>query len=69
MVAADKTNEHGGSSTNPPAASPYGERDMITIKMRPDLNLTTSLDGLLLARSGTPENLDAARCEKNKVSV
>ena len=31
MVAADKTSEHGGSSTNPPAASPYGERDMITI--------------------------------------
>jgi hypothetical protein len=32
MVAADKTNEHGGSSTTPPAASLYGERDMITIK-------------------------------------
>jgi hypothetical protein len=35
MVAADKTNEYGGSSTNPPAASLYGERDMITIKCVP----------------------------------
>jgi hypothetical protein len=32
MVAADKTNEHGGSSANPPAASLYGERNMIAIK-------------------------------------
>jgi hypothetical protein len=32
MVAADKTNEHGGSSANPPAASLYGERNMITIE-------------------------------------
>jgi hypothetical protein len=32
MVAADKTNEHGGSSASPPAASLYGERDMIAIK-------------------------------------
>ena len=32
MVVADKTNEHGGSSTNPPATSLDGERDMTTIK-------------------------------------
>ena len=32
MVAADKTNEHGGSYANPPAASLYGERNMIAIK-------------------------------------
>ena len=51
MVAADKTNEHGGSSANPPAASLDDERNMIAIKMLPDLNLMTNLDGLLLARS------------------
>jgi hypothetical protein len=32
MVAADKTSVHGGSSANPPAASLYGERNMIAIK-------------------------------------
>ena len=32
MVAADKTNENGGSSANPPAASLYDERNMIAIK-------------------------------------
>jgi hypothetical protein len=32
MVAADKTNEHGGSSANPPAASLYVERNKIAIK-------------------------------------
>jgi hypothetical protein len=32
MVAVDKTNEHGGSSANPPAASLYSERKMIAIK-------------------------------------
>ena len=35
MVAADKTNEHGGSSANPPAASLFGERNMIAIKYVP----------------------------------
>jgi hypothetical protein len=52
MVAADKTNEHGRSSANPPAASLYGERNMIAIKILPDLNLMTILDGPLLAQSG-----------------
>jgi hypothetical protein len=46
---ADKTNEHGGSSANPPAASLHGERNMIAIKIRPDLNRVTILDGPLLA--------------------
>ena len=32
MVVADGTYEHGGSSANPPAASLYGERNMIAIK-------------------------------------
>jgi hypothetical protein len=32
MAAADKTNEHGGSSANPPAASLYRERNMKAIK-------------------------------------
>ena len=45
MVAADKTNEHGGSSANPPAASLYVERNKIAIKYIPDLNLTTILAG------------------------
>jgi hypothetical protein len=35
MVAADKTNEHGGSSANPPAASLDGEPNMIAIKYFP----------------------------------
>ena len=29
MVLADRTNKHGGSSTNPPAASLNGERSII----------------------------------------
>jgi hypothetical protein len=32
MAAADKTNERGGSSANPPAASLYVERNKIAIK-------------------------------------
>jgi hypothetical protein len=32
MVRADRTNKHGGSSANPPAASLSGERNVIAIK-------------------------------------
>jgi hypothetical protein len=57
MVAADKTNEHGGSSANPPAASLYGERNMIAIKY---VLISIELDGPLLAQSGHRRNSDVA---------
>ena len=57
MVAADKTNEHGGSSANPPAVSLYGERNMIAIKY---VLISIELDGPLLAQSGHRRNSDVA---------
>ena len=49
MVQADRTNKHGGSSANLPAASLNGERNMIVIKYVLISNRVTILDGPLLA--------------------
>ena len=46
MVAADKTNEHGGSSANPPAASLYGERNNDR-SIKKNVLISIELDGPL----------------------